>query len=115
MSFSVESMSANWLGESATSKNAEMFILVRNENGMVEMKGNMEKEVALQLLQREVNIQQALELNWYPEHEEFPRIPLPLPELLKNPNLVKSAAGAAIKRRCQIMGQFQDHRVTLAP
>ena len=97
MEYSLESTAAERLIVLGNEKDCRQLIMAIDRRGKTHFKGNLDKRLALKKLQESVLQEDALEKVWLPEDiSSFPRLPDPLPELLKNGNKVKRAASGAL-------------------
>ena len=82
------------LGES---KQTKQLIVSENSLGLVQIRGNLPTKRALAVLENAVLQEEAASREWLRQDlKTFPLLALPLPELLKKGNQVKTAAAAVV-------------------
>ena len=98
MDYSLENQTANRLIAMGAEKNSKQIIISINSQGQVEFKGNLSKRKALKELEGAVLQEESLAKEWLPDDlASFPRLQLPLSELLKSGgNKMKAAAVTAV-------------------
>ena len=97
MDYSVENTVANNLINLGKKRLSTQLIISVNRLGQVQLKGNLDKKVALAKLKEIVQQEDARAREWLPDDlDSFPLFPLPLPEVLRNGYMAKSAAAAAV-------------------
>ena len=68
-----------------------------DKKGKTHFKRNLDKRLALKELEKTVLKEDALEKEWLPDDlDSFPRLPRPPSDILKNGNMTKRAASAAV-------------------
>ena len=97
MEYTVENTAANNLIDLGKKRLSKQLIISVNRLGHVQMKGNLEKKIALLKLEEIVQQEDAMNKEWLPEDlDSFPLLPLPLKDVLRNGNMAKSATAASV-------------------
>ena len=97
MEYTVENTAANNLIDLGKKRLSKQLIISVNRLGHVQMKGNLEKKIALLKLEEIVQQEDAMNKEWLPEDlDSFPLLPLPLADVLRNGNMAKSVTAASI-------------------
>ena len=97
MHYSVDNTVTKSLLALGESKKAKQLILSENSLGLVEIRGNLPTKRALVILENAVLQEESASREWLRQDlRTFPLLALPLPELFKKGNQVKTAAAAAV-------------------
>ena len=72
----------------ADERGAMQLVVCKRPDGVVETKGNWDKREVVKALESMISEEDALSLHWVPKGE-FPKLKMPLQDLLKKPNEVK--------------------------
>ena len=97
MDYSLQSKTAEHLISLGKAKHCRQPIVAIDKKGKTHFKGNLDKRLALKELEKTVLKEDALEKEWLPDDlDSFPRLPGPLSDILKNGNMTKRAAAAAV-------------------
>lgn len=69
-------------------RGAKQLVVCKKKDGVVEVKGDWDKREVVMALQQMISEEDAMSLHWVPKCE-FPKLKMPLKELLKKPNEAK--------------------------
>ena len=69
-------------------RGAKQLVICQMKDGSIEIKGDWEKREVVGVLEKLISEEDAMSLHWVPK-SEFPRLKMPIKELLKKPNEAK--------------------------
>jgi hypothetical protein len=116
MFFTLNNTHINHALQLGAAKNVkQLFLAAETEGGALQVKGDMDKRMALKLLQDVINQEDAVEGLWLQsKSSSFPKLPRQFQYLTKNPRMVKNALTAACNHLMTFAGVKLGHDTFLA-
>ena len=115
MNFTLNNTHLNDALELGSTKNVKQLFLAESESGSLEMRGDLDKRIALKHLQDIINMEDALKGDWLERSSQsFPKLPRQFQYMSKNPRMVKNALTAACNNLMAGAGVKLGHDTFLA-
>ena len=96
MEYSLQNIHITQAQAMAEEKGAKQLVICKTRRG-VNYVSNWDIKEVLEFLKMKVEEEEAMRKTWLPDQSRIPKLPLAMEEIMKKPNLVKTAATKALK------------------